>query len=88
MVLGVFVELTIVNDQANSGGAAFSHKETRATMAGIAPVFIFLDEGSIHTLLDLALDLVHLVLWGGVRTPSYHRPFNVWFEYEIYLDLT
>ena len=30
-------------------------------MAGIVPVFIFL-----YALLDLAFDLVDLVLWGGV----------------------
>ena len=41
-------------------------------MAGIVPVFIFLDEASIFAFLDLALDLVDLVLWGGVWTPSYH----------------
>ena len=86
MVLGLFVDLTIVNDQAHTSGARFSHKETRATMAGIVPVFIFLNEASIYMFLDLALNLVDLVLWGGVRTPSYHRPFKLWFEFEVHLD--
>ena len=39
-------------------------------MAGIVPVFILLDEASIYTFLDLAFDLVDLVLWGGVWTPT------------------
>ena len=50
-------------------------------MAGIVAVFIFLDEASIYTFLDLAFDLVNLVLWGGVWMPSYHRPFKLWFEF-------
>ena len=53
MVLGLFVDLTIVNNQAHSSGARFSNKETAATMAGIARVFIFFDKASIYTFLDL-----------------------------------
>ena len=34
-------------------------------MAGIVPVFLFLEEASIYALLDLAFDLIDLVLWGG-----------------------
>ena len=26
------------------------------------------------------------LLWGGVWTPSYHRPFKLWFEFEVHLD--
>ena len=55
-------------------------------MAGILFVVIFLDKASIHTFLALAINLVHLVLLGGVRTPSYHRPFKLWFEFEVHLD--
>ena len=55
-------------------------------MAGVVPVFIFLDEASIYTFLDLAFDHVDLVLWGGVWTPTYHRPFKLWFEFEVHLD--
>ena len=55
-------------------------------MAGVIPVFIFLDEASIYPRLDLAFDLVNLVLWGGASTPSYRRPFEVWFEFEVHLD--
>ena len=55
-------------------------------MAGVFPVFIFLDEASIYTFLDVAFDLVDLVLWGGVWTPSYHRAFKLWFECEVHLD--
>ena len=38
-------------------------------MAGISPAFIFLHDASIYAFLDLALDLVNLVFWGGVWTP-------------------
>ena len=55
-------------------------------MARIVPVFIFLDGASIYTLRDLAFNLVDWVLWGGVRTPSHHRPFKVWFELEVHLN--
>ena len=55
-------------------------------MAGVVPVLILLDKASIYTLLDLALDLVDLVLWGGVWTPPHYRPFKLWFEFEVHLD--
>ena len=55
-------------------------------MAGVVPVCIFLDKASIYTFLDLAFHLVDLVLWGGVWTPSYHRPFKFWFDFEVHLD--
>ena len=55
-------------------------------MAGIVPVFVLLDGASIYTLLGLAFDLVGLLLWGGVRTPSYHRPSKLCFEIEVHLD--
>ena len=47
-------------------------------MAEIIPVFMFVAEASIYILLDLALNLVDLVLWGGVRKPSCHTPFKLW----------
>ena len=55
-------------------------------MAGMDPVFILLDKASIYTLLHLAFDLVELVLWGGVWTPSHHRRFKLGFEFEVDLD--
>ena len=55
-------------------------------MAGVVPVFIFLDEASIYTFLDLAFDLVNLVLWGWVWTPSHQRPFKLWLGFEVHLD--
>ena len=55
-------------------------------MSGIVPEFIFADEASIYKFLDLAFHLVHLVLWGGVRTPSHHRPFKLWFAFEYHLE--
>ena len=55
-------------------------------MAGIVPVFIFLYEASINTFLGLVLNLVNLVVRGGVRTPSYNRSFKLWCEFEVHLD--
>ena len=55
-------------------------------MAGIVPVFICLDKASIHAFLDLAFDVVDLVLWGGVWRPFHHRPFKLGFEFEVHLD--
>ena len=49
-------------------------------------MFVFLDEASIYTFLDVAFDLVDLVLCGGGWMPSYHRPFQLWFEFEVHLD--
>ena len=55
-------------------------------MAERVPVSILLDQASIHYFLDLALDLVALVLLRGVQTPSHHRPFKLWFEFEDHRD--
>ena len=55
-------------------------------MAGIVPVFIFLNEASIDIFLDPTYPLVDLVLWGGIRTPSHHRPLKLRFEFEVHLD--
>ena len=35
-------------------------------MAGVVPVVIFLAKASMYTFLDLAFNLVDLVLWSGV----------------------
>ena len=67
MVLGLFVDVTIVDDQVHRSGARYSDYNTRGTMAGTVPVFILLNEASIYTFLDVAFDLVDLVLWGAVR---------------------
>ena len=55
-------------------------------MAGTVSVFLRLNEASIYTFLDLAFDLVDLVLWGGLRTPSHHTHFKLLFESEVHLD--
>ena len=70
MVLGRSIDLPIVNDQAHSSGPRFSNQKARATMAGVVPVLILLDKASIYTLLDLAFDLVDLVLRGGAGLPT------------------
>ena len=49
-------------------------------------MLLFLDEASIYALLDLVFELVHLVLWRGVWTPSHHRPLKLGFEFEVHLD--
>ena len=49
-------------------------------------MFKLLTEASIYAFLDLAFYLVDFVLWGGVRTPSHHLPFKLWFEFEVHLD--
>ena len=86
MVLGLFVDLSVVNDQAHGSGARFGHQETRATMAVVVPLFIFLDEASIYAFLDLEFHLVDVVLSGGLSTPSHHRPFKLGYEFEVHLD--
>ena len=55
-------------------------------MTGIVSLFILLNEASMHTFLDLASNLVDLVFRGGVWTQSYHRPFKLWFDFEVILD--
>ena len=55
-------------------------------MGGLVPVFILLDEATIYAFLDVAFDLDDLVLSGGVWTPSHHRAFKLWFEFEVHLD--
>ena len=60
MVLGLFVDLSVLNGQAHGSGARLNHQETRATMAGIVPMFILLDKASICTFLGF-----------GVRSPHF-----------------
>ena len=55
-------------------------------MAVIVHVFTFLDKASIYAFLDLAFDLVDLVLWGGVWRPSHHRPFKLGLEFGVRKD--
>ena len=55
-------------------------------MAGIVPVFMILDEANIYAFLALAFDLVHLVVWRGVWTPSKHKSFKLGLEFEVHLD--
>ena len=58
MVLGLFVDLSVVNDQAHGSEARFRHQKPRATMLVVVSVLIFLDEASIYGFLYLAFDLV------------------------------
>ena len=56
-------------------------------MAGIVLVCIYVNEASKYAFLDLAFDLVDMVLWGGKWTPSHHRTFKLGFELKVHLDL-
>ena len=69
VVVGFFIDLTIVNHQAHSTGYKLSNKITGTTMRRVLPMFIFLGEISMDTLVDLALDDVDLVLrcWVGAK---------------------
>ena len=53
-------------------------------MGGIV-VSILLDESSIYIFLDLAFDLVDLVLWGGIRTLCYQTHSKLWYEFAVHL---
>ena len=55
-------------------------------MAGIVPVFVFLNEASIYTFLDQAFNFVDLVLWSEVPTLSPQKPFKLWSEVEVRPD--
>ena len=49
-------------------------------------MFILLDEARLYTFLDLAFDLVDLVLWGMVGATPHYGPFKLRFEFEVHLD--
>ena len=47
---------------------------------------MFLNEASINTLLDLALDFFNLFLRGGVGTTSHSHVLKFWFQFQVHLD--
>ena len=72
MVLGLFIDLAIVNHQTQCSGSRFSNQETGTTVTGVVPLFILLDGASIYTFLGLAFNLVDLLLRGRVgASPHY-----------------
>ena len=58
---------------AHSCRSRLGNKKTRAAMTRVFPIFIFLDNASIKTLLDMAFDLVDLVLrcWQRKRSATF-----------------
>ena len=48
---------------------------------GVVPLLIFLQEASINTFVDLALDLFNLFLWSGIGTTPHSRLFKFGFSF-------
>ena len=53
---------------------------------GVVPLFIFFNEASINTFLDLALNFFNLFLWSGIGTTRHSRLFKLRFQFEVYSD--
>ena len=55
-------------------------------MVGVVPLLIFLNQASINTFLDLALDFFNLFLRRGVGTTSHSRLLRFRFQFQVHLD--
>ena len=55
-------------------------------MVRVVPLLIFLNEGSINTFLDLALDFFNLFLRREVGTTSHLRLLKFRFQFQVHLD--
>ena len=53
---------------------------------GVIPLLIFLNQASINTFLDLALDLINLLLRSGVRTTPHSPLLQFRFQFQVHLD--
>ena len=53
---------------------------------GVVSLLIFLNEASIYTLLDLALDFFNLFLWSGIGTTPHSRLFKLRIQFQVHLD--
>ena len=53
---------------------------------GVVPLLIFINEASINTFLDLALDFFNLFLWSGIGTTPHPRVFKLGFQFQVHLD--
>ena len=53
---------------------------------GVVPLLIFLNEASINTFLDLALDFFNLFLWSGIGTTPHSSLFEFRFQLQVHLD--
>ena len=50
---------------------------------GVVPLFIFFNEASINTFLDLALDFFNLFLWSGIWTTPHSRLFKFTIQIQV-----
>ena len=55
-------------------------------MVGVVPLLIFLNEASITTFLDLALNFFNLFLRRGIGTTSHWRLLEFRFQFQVHLD--
>ena len=55
-------------------------------MMGVVPLLIFLNEASINTFLDLALDFFNLFPWNGMRAKPHSRLFKFRFQFQVHPD--
>ena len=53
---------------------------------GVVPLFIFFNEASINTFLDLALDFFNLFLWSGIGSTLQSRLFKFRLKFQVHLD--
>ena len=86
MVLGFLVDLTIVNNQSQGSQSGFGDQDARTAVVGVVPLLIFLNEASINTYMDLALDFFNLFLRSGVGTTSHSRLLKFRFQFQVHLD--
>ena len=86
MVLGFLVHLTIVNNQSQGTRSWFSNQEAGTAVVGLVPLLMFLNEASINTFLDIALDFFNLFLRSGVGTTSHSRLLKLRFQFQVHLD--
>ena len=86
MVLGFIVDLTIVNNQSQGSGSWFSNQEARIAVVGVVPLLIFLNEATINTFLDPAIDFFNSFLRSGVGSTSDSSLLKFRFQFQVHLD--
>ena len=55
-------------------------------MVAVVCLLLFLNEASINTFLDLALDFVNLFLRSGIGRTSHSCLLNFRFQFQVHLD--
>ena len=84
MVLGFLVDLTMVNNQLQGSRSWFGDQEARTAVMGVVPLLIFLNQASINTFLDLALDFFNLFQRSRVGTTSDPRPLKFRLQFRVW----